>query len=49
MNPWYAKHCSDYANLKLAYFSTEFVVYESIPIKICKCDMGRPLVGVGLL
>lgn len=61
MNTWYAQNCFDYANLKFAYFSTEFAVHESIPIYSgglgvlsgdhlkSASDMGLPLVGVGLL
>ncbi|MCA6085810.1 alpha-glucan family phosphorylase [Candidatus Endomicrobiellum agilis] len=61
MNTWYAQYCSDYANLKFAYFSTEFAIHESIPIYSgglgvlsgdhlkSASDMGLPLVGVGLL
>ncbi|MCL1972470.1 MAG: alpha-glucan family phosphorylase [Endomicrobia bacterium] len=61
MNTWFHDSCSDYSNLKFAYFSTEFAIHESIPIYSgglgvlsgdhlkSASDMGLPLVGVGLL
>lgn len=61
MNTWYHDSCSDYSDMKFAYFSTEFAIHESIPIYSgglgvlsgdhlkSASDMGLPLVGVGLL
>lgn len=61
MNTWFHDSCSDYANMRFAYFSTEFAIHESIPIYSgglgvlsgdhlkSASDMGLPLVGVGLL
>ncbi|AKL97517.1 alpha-glucan family phosphorylase [Endomicrobium proavitum] len=61
MNTWYHDSCSDYADMKFAYFSTEFAIHESLPIYSgglgilsgdhlkSASDMGLPLVGVGLL
>lgn len=61
MNTWFHDSCSDYGDMKFAYFSTEFALHESIPIYSgglgvlsgdhlkSASDMGLPLVGVGLL
>ncbi|MDR2426043.1 MAG: alpha-glucan family phosphorylase [Endomicrobium sp.] len=61
MNTWFHDSCSDYKDLQLAYFSTEFAIHESIPIYSgglgilsgdhlkSASDMGLPLVSVGLL
>ncbi|OGS34388.1 MAG: alpha-glucan phosphorylase [Elusimicrobia bacterium RIFOXYB2_FULL_49_7] len=58
---WYNKECTDHKNCKIAYFSTEFGLHESLPIYSgglgvlsgdhlkSASDMGLPLVGVGLL
>ncbi|MDR0822985.1 MAG: alpha-glucan family phosphorylase [Endomicrobium sp.] len=61
MKTWHQNECSDYKNISIAYFSTEFAIHESIPIYSgglgvlsgdhlkSASDLGLPLVGVGLL
>jgi len=61
MHTWFHDSCSDYTDMKFAYFSTEFAIHESLPIYSgglgilsgdhlkSASDMGLPLVGVGLL
>ncbi len=58
---WFAAHYPDLATEKIAYFSAEFAIHNSLPIyagglgvlagDICKesCDMGLPLVAVGFM
>jgi starch phosphorylase len=60
-NSWYAQHCEDHARCRIAYFSPEFGLTESIPIYSgglgvlsgdhlkSSSDLGLDLVGVGLL
>ncbi|OGS18402.1 MAG: alpha-glucan phosphorylase [Elusimicrobia bacterium RIFOXYA2_FULL_50_26] len=61
LQTWYNKECADHKNCKIAYFSTEFGLHESLPIYSgglgvlsgdhlkSASDMGLPLAGVGLL
>jgi glycogen phosphorylase len=61
MPTWYEKEFSDNKNIKIAYFSTEFGLHESLAVYSgglgvlsgdhikSASDMGIPLVGVGLL
>ena len=58
---WFDKTFPDYKDKKIAYFSTEFAIHESLPIYSgglgvlsgdhlkSASDMGLPLVGIGLL
>ena len=58
---WFQKTCKDASNMKVAYFSMEFGLHESLPIYSgglgilagdhlkSASDLGLPLVGVGLL
>ncbi|MEI6305515.1 MAG: glycosyltransferase family 1 protein [Deltaproteobacteria bacterium] len=58
---WFQSHCNGNINMKVAYFSMEFGLHESIPIYSgglgilagdhlkSASDLGLPLVGVGLL
>ena len=58
---WFDKTFPEYKDKKIAYFSTEFAIHESLPIYSgglgvlsgdhlkSASDMGLPLVGIGLL
>jgi starch phosphorylase len=58
---WFQTHCNGNVNMKVAYFSMEFGLHESIPIYSgglgilagdhlkSASDLGLPLMGVGLL
>lgn len=61
MPTWFDKTFPEYKDKKIAYFSTEFAIHESLPIYSgglgvlsgdhlkSASDMGLPLVGIGLL
>ncbi|MFH1369532.1 MAG: alpha-glucan family phosphorylase [Elusimicrobiota bacterium] len=61
LKTWFAKTFQDQQNCKIAYFSTEFGLNESVPVYSgglgilsgdhmkSASDMGLPLVGIGLL
>ncbi len=61
MPTWFNKTFPEYKDKKIAYFSTEFAIHESLPIYSgglgvlsgdhlkSASDMGLPLVGIGLL
>jgi len=58
---WFQKNCNGASNMKIAYFSLEYGLHESLPIYSgglgilagdhlkSASDLGLPLVGVGLL
>ncbi len=61
MPTWFDKTFPEYKDKKIAYFSTEFAIHESLPVYSgglgvlsgdhlkSASDMGLPLVGIGLL
>ncbi len=61
LNSWCARECPEVASRKIAYFSAEFALHQSLPIYAgglgvlagdhCKeaSDLGVPIVGVGFM
>ncbi|MBN1621207.1 MAG: alpha-glucan family phosphorylase [Endomicrobiales bacterium] len=61
LSTWYSKEQSEYKDCKIAYFSTEFGLHDSLPFYSgglgilsgdhlkSASDMGLPLIGIGLL